>query len=77
MRLAGKNELDWTLRIIRDRREPFDVGKNQVRPLVCCKTPRKSDSERIRTQNPADAFGWLSPVPRLLDRADAHKIEQL
>ena len=79
MRLAGKNELHRTLGIVHHGSQLFDVGQNQIGPLVGGEAARKSDGQRIRTEHPAQAlqhFGRLVAALGLLDHAVAHKIQQ-
>ena len=79
MRLAGKDELHRTLGIVHHRSQLFDVGQNQVSPLVGGEAAGKSDGQRVRTEHaaqPLQHFGRLVAALRLLDHPVAHKIQQ-
>ena len=79
MRLAGKNELHRTLGIVHHGGQLFDVGQNQIGPLVGGEAAGKADGQRVRTEDPAQPlqhFRRLVAALGLLDRAVADKIQQ-
>jgi len=68
VRLAGKHELDGTLRVIEDPLEPLRIAEEQRRPLVGCETARKADGQRM----------WVKPCGGCVDvcrrRASAQQL---
>src|SRR5271165_5243699 len=51
MRLAGKDELDGSRRIIQQTRQPRRIGEQQVRPLVTGEAPRKRSLPQAAVHN--------------------------
>ena len=80
MGFAGEDELHGTLRIVHHGGELLDIGEDQVGALVRGESPRKSDRERIGTENIgkflAHFFRFAAAFGRL-DGAATHKLKQL
>ncbi len=80
MSLAGKHELHGAIRIIHHGSQALDVGQDQIRPLICGKTTRKSDGKSIRTQHSFQALQLgrrFAPTLCLLHGSPPDKLDQL
>ena len=51
VRFARKNDLNGTFFIAQNTRESFEVVKQESCAFISCKTPGKSNGERIGSQN--------------------------
>ena len=56
MRLAGDHQLHRPLPIQENRQQAVAIVQEQIRSLVGCEAPRKSERKRIQVENPRDLF---------------------
>ncbi len=74
MGFAGEHELDRHLRVVHQRRQPFQVLQDQVGSLVGGKAAGEADRQGIdaqRTAHLVDEFGLLAAAFGEPDRAAA------
>ena len=79
MRLAGKDELDGSRRIIQQTRQPRRIGEQQIRPLVTGEAPRKAKRQRVRVEHIRrfrDVFGRVAAAGELPGQPAADGLDQ-